>query len=138
MPVTVLRHSRAFPKIPPWRPLLHSCGLRNAGLVLNGLSQMQYSKNPKVDRSLKHSVRDGMASAAMVGSAETYLSAFAMFFKASASQVALIATLPALLGALGQLLAAWLSRNNGQRKPMIVIGAVMQAAIWLLLVAMTI
>ncbi len=99
---------------------------------------MQYSKNPKVDRSLKHSVRDGMASSAMVGSAETYLSAFAMFFKASASQVALIATLPALLGALGQLLAAWLSRNNGQRKPMIVIGAVMQAAIWLLLVAMTI
>jgi MFS family permease len=97
---------------------------------------MQYSKDPTVDRSLRHSVRDGMASSAAVGSAETYLSAFALFFRASASQVALLATLPALLGALGQFLAAWMNRDQGRRKPLIVAGAVLQAVIWLLLGAM--
>ncbi|RFA24519.1 hypothetical protein CAI21_21250 [Alkalilimnicola ehrlichii] len=97
---------------------------------------MQYAKDPVVDRSLQHSVRDGMANSAMVGGAETYLAAFALFFKASASQVMLLSTLPALLGALGQVLAAWMTRSGGRRKPLVVAGGILQALVWLPLLAM--
>lgn len=98
---------------------------------------MQYAKDPRTDRSLRHSVRDGMASSVMTGGAETYLSAFALFFKASASQVAMLTTLPALLGALGQVFSAWLKRHGGRRQPLIVAAAAMQSLIWLALLVLT-
>src|SRR5690606_33477302 len=80
----------------------------------------------EVDRSLRHSVRDGMAYAVMVGGAETYLAAFALFCRASAAQVALLSTLPALLGSLGQLAGAWTARRLNRRRPVIVAGATLQ------------
>jgi MFS family permease len=63
----------------------------------------------------------------MTGGLETYFSAFAIFLKASASQVALIATLPNLLGSLAQLLSAWIGHRIQQRKPIIVFSAFLQA-----------
>lgn len=92
---------------------------------------MKYAKDPVVDRSLRHSIKDGMAHAAMAGSAETYLSAFALYLRASAPQVALLTTLPPLLGALAQFLAAWLSRRTPRRKPAILVGATLQGLGWL-------
>ena len=92
---------------------------------------VRYSKDPQVDRTLRHSVRDGVAYSVMSGSGETYLSAFALFLKASAPQVALIATLPPLLGSLAQLLSAWLVRRLRQRKRLILAGASLQALVWL-------
>jgi hypothetical protein len=44
----------------------------------------------------------------MMGIGETYLSAFALFLKASTPQIGLLASLPPLLGSLAQLLSAWL------------------------------
>jgi len=94
---------------------------------------VRYSKDPHVDRTLRHSVRDGVAYSVMSGGGETYLSAFALFLKASAPQVALIATLPPLLGSLAQLLSAWLVRGLRQRKRkrLILAGASLQALVWL-------
>ena len=69
---------------------------------------VRYSKDPQVDRTLRHSVHDGVAYSVMSGGGETYLSAFALFMKATAPQVALFATLPPLSGSLAQLLSAWL------------------------------
>lgn len=92
---------------------------------------IRYSKDPQIDRSLRHSVRDGVAYSVMSGGAETYLSAFALFLKASAPQVALLATLPSLLGSLTQLLSAWLVRGLRRRKTLILVGASLQAVIWL-------
>lgn len=63
----------------------------------------------------------------MSGSLETYISAYALFLKATASQVALIATLPAALGSLAQLFSAWLGHRINQRKPIMVTGAFLQA-----------
>jgi len=89
---------------------------------------MRIAKDPKVDRSLHHSLKDAVAYSVMSGGSETYFSAFALFLKATASQVALLATLPNLLGSLAQLLSAWLGHRLQQRKPIIVFGAYSQAA----------
>jgi MFS family permease len=92
---------------------------------------MRYAKDPQTDRSLQHSLRDGVAYAAMAGGGETYFSAFALFLKARAPQVALLGTLPPLLGALGQLLSAWLGTRLRRRLPLILAGAGLQALSWL-------
>lgn len=97
---------------------------------------MQYAKDPQTDRSLRHSVRDGMAYAVMAGGGETYFSAFALFLRASAPQVALLSTLPALLGSLAQLLSAWLGRRLGKRRPIVLAGATLQALAWVPLLAL--
>lgn len=67
----------------------------------------------------------------MMGIGETYLSAFALFLKASTPQIGLLASLPPLLGSLAQILSAWLGRLAGQRKPIILAGAGLQALAWL-------
>lgn len=63
----------------------------------------------------------------MTGGLETYFSAFALFLKATASQVALVATLPNLLGSLAQLLSAWIGHRINRRRPIIVISAYFHA-----------
>ena len=88
---------------------------------------VHYSKDPQVDRTLRHSVGDGIAYSIMSGGAETYLSAFALFLKATAPQVALIATLPPLLGSQAQLLSVWLVGQLRERKRLILAGASLQA-----------
>ena len=90
---------------------------------------MKYSKDPQTDTSLRHSLKDAVAFSVMSGGLETYFSAFALFLKATASQVAFLATFPNLLGSLAQLLSAWIGHRLNQRRPLIVIGAYTQAAI---------
>lgn len=63
----------------------------------------------------------------MTGGLETYFSAFALFLKATASQVALVATLPNLLGSLAQLLSAWVGHRIDRRRPIIVASAYFHA-----------
>jgi MFS family permease len=93
------------------------------------MNAAKYSKDPQTDKSLRHSLKDAVAFSVMSGGLETYFSAFALFLKATASQVAFLATFPNLIGSLAQLLSAWLGHRLNQRKPLIVIGAYSQAAI---------
>ena len=81
--------------------------------------------------SLQHSMKDAAAYAVMMGIGETYLSAFALFLKASTPQIGLLASLPPLLGSLAQIVSAWLGRLAGRRKPIILAGAGLQALAWL-------
>ena len=81
--------------------------------------------------SLQHSIKDAAAYAVMMGIGETYLSAFALFLKASTPQIGLLASLPPLLGSLAQIVSAWLGRLAGRRKPIILAGAGLQALAWL-------
>ena len=81
--------------------------------------------------SLRHSVKDAAAYAVMMGIGETYLSAFALFLKASTPQLGLLASLPPLLGSLAQIVSAALGRLAGRRKPIILAGAGLQAFAWL-------
>ncbi len=92
------------------------------------------AKDPMVDRSLRHSLRDGIFFSAMIGTAENYFSAFAVFLRASTAQVAWLAALPPVLAAFSQLGSAWLGHRleaarpeQPQRRRLIVIGALLQA-----------
>ncbi len=88
-----------------------------------------YSKDPRVDRSLRYSLRDGVAHSVMAGGLETYFPALAIYLKASAGQVAILASLPQLLASAAQLLSAWLGHLTGWRKSLIVAGAVLQGLV---------
>src|SRR5262245_53585034 len=90
----------------------------------------RFSKDPLVDKALRHSVRDGMAYSVQVGAGETYFSAFALFMRASAPQVALVSTLPPLLGSLAQIFSAWVGTFVGRRR-LIVWACALQALLWL-------
>lgn len=90
-----------------------------------------YSKDPEVDQSLRRSVRDGVSYSVMSGSGETYLSAYALFLKASTAQIALLAALPPLIGSFVQLFSAWFGKRIGKRKVIILSGVILQALLWL-------
>jgi MFS family permease len=92
--------------------------------------RQRFSKDPKVERALSHSIRDGVAFSVQVGAGETYFSAFALFLRATAPQVALLSTLPPLLASLAQLVSAWLGRFVGRRR-LVLVGCALQALLWL-------
>lgn len=91
----------------------------------------RYAHDPRTERSLQRSLRDGAAYSLMSGAGETYFSAYALFLGASAAQVSLLAAVPPLFGALAQILAAWLAHRLGRRRTLILTGAVMHALTWL-------
>ncbi len=74
----------------------------------------------------------------MRGAGESYLPAYALFLKATAGEVGLLATLPALLGSFAQLLAAWLAERLGQRRSLIIAGLTAQSLLWLPVIALPI
>jgi len=85
-----------------------------------------YSKDPAVARSLRYSVRDGVAYSIMSGAGDIYFSAYALFLKASTTQIAFLAAFPPLLGSFAQLFAVWLERRLGRRKTIILAGVLSQ------------
>ena len=95
----------------------------------------QFSKDPVVDKALRHSVRDGMAYTVQVGAGETYFSAFALFLKATAPQVALLTTLPPLLASSAQIFSAWIGSYVGRRR-LVLFGCALQALLWLPIVVL--
>ena len=104
--------------------------MRSRKISLVDMPAGQFSKDPAVDRALRHSVRDGMGYSVQVGAGETYFSAFALFLRATAPQVALISTLPPLLGSSAQIFSAWLGNYVGRRR-LVLLGCALQALLWL-------
>jgi MFS family permease len=94
-------------------------------------TQQSKQHDPRVKHSLKHSIRDGAAYSVMTGAGESYFSAFAVFLKASTAQIGFLASMPSLLASFAQLFSAWLGHRYGKRKALIMIGASLQAFIWL-------
>lgn len=95
------------------------------------MSEGRHSQDAAVDRSLRHSLKDAGAYAVMIGVGETYLSAFALFLKATTPQVGLLASVPPLLASMVQILSARLGRPGGRRKAIMLGGAALQAFAWL-------
>lgn len=85
-----------------------------------------FSKDQQTDKSLRHSIKDGVAYSIMTGAGENYFSAFAIFLKATVPQVALLASLPPLLASFSQLFAVYLGQKTGVRKNIVVAGALLQ------------
>jgi MFS family permease len=86
-----------------------------------------------IHRSLKLSVLDGMLHAVMVGLSETYIGAFAVELGHRDAALAVLMTVPLLVGALGQLFTATLVAWLGSRKRVVVVSALIQAASHVLL-----
>lgn len=95
-----------------------------------------FSRDPNVERSLRHSIRDGIAFSVMTGGGESYFSAFALYLKATTAEVGILSTLPVLAGSFAQLLSVFLGERLGNRKALIVGGALLQTAIWIPLVVL--
>jgi MFS family permease len=94
----------------------------------------RYSKDARTEKSLRHSVRDGVAYSIMTGAGESYFSAYAVFLKATTGQIGVLAAFPSLLGSLAELLSAWLGQRTGRRKHIILAGVLLQTATWLPLI----
>ncbi len=70
----------------------------------------------QVRNSLKYSVMDGSAYAAMLGLTQNYTTPYALEMKATTGQIGLLTSIPALMMALAQLASPNLSRRAGSRK----------------------
>ncbi|HEX7080684.1 MAG TPA: MFS transporter [Gammaproteobacteria bacterium] len=99
------------------------------------MRRARFAKDPVIDRALRHSVRDGMAFSVAAGGGETYFSAFALFLRATAPEVALLTTLPPLVGSLAQIFSAWAGQFVS-RKRLVLTGAAVQALTWLPILAL--
>lgn len=88
-----------------------------------------------VRRSLRVSVKDGVAWSVMVGAGERYVHPFVIQAGAGVFNLALIAALPAMAGALIMWLAANVTDAVGRRKHIFVLCSHLQATMWIPLCA---
>jgi MFS family permease len=85
----------------------------------------------KVNKSLKFSVLDGSAWAAMAGLTQNYITPFALALKATTAQIGLLTSFPNLLMAMSQLTAPALAEKAGSRKALILPMVFLHAVVWL-------
>ena len=83
-----------------------------------------------VETSLDASIKDATAYSVMVGLGELYVSAAAVYLKASDAAVALLQTLPLFLGACMQLVTPPMIDRLRRRWPLALGGATVQALTW--------
>src|SRR5688572_20110365 len=94
--------------------------------------------NPVVRRSLRISIIEGCLHAVMVGVSESYLGALAVQLGHKDLALALLVTLPLLVGSIAQLSASALVRALGTRKRAVLLLASVQAAVHLGLVVIAV
>ena len=85
-----------------------------------------------IRKSLRLSVLDGAAYAAMAGFTQNYITPFALALKATTAQIGLLSSFPNFATAFSQLAAPALVERAGSRKAMIVPIVFVHAAMWLL------
>jgi MFS family permease len=85
----------------------------------------------RVNRSLKYSILDGSAYAAMLGLTQNFVVPFALALKATTQQIGLLTSIPNLMMALSQLSAPTLSEKAGSRKAFILPVVFLHALMWL-------
>lgn len=86
--------------------------------------------NPQRD-SLKCSVNEGISRSVMSGFGDSFFSPFAIFLKATTSQLALLSSLPLLFGSLSQLFAPKFLEHLKSRKKIVAAGILLQTLVWL-------
>ena len=87
-----------------------------------------------IRKNLKYSIIEGSFFAFMFGLGENYLSAMAVFLGFSALQISILSSFPQLIGAFSQLVTNNLATVFNSMKRFVVIGAVIQAILWLALI----
>lgn len=89
------------------------------------------NEKEKKERSLRYSILDGSFYSLTVGFGESYLSAFAVFLKATDSQLGLLTSIPQLFGSIFQLASNKLIEIYKSRKRIVIINAIIQSLIWI-------
>jgi MFS family permease len=90
----------------------------------------------KTEKSLKYSIFDGSANAAMAGLTQDYIAPLALAFKAAASQIGLLACIPNLAMAFSQLFTPLLAEKAGSRKKLVLFSSGIHALMWLPILAL--
>jgi MFS family permease len=90
-----------------------------------------YQSRLNVKKSLRLSVMDGAAFAAMMGFTQSYITPFALAFKATTAQIGLLTSIPNITMAISQLAAPNLLKSAGSRKGLILPMVFMHAFMWL-------
>jgi MFS family permease len=93
--------------------------------------QNSEEQEKKVRKSLRYSIMDGFFWSIMVGFGESFLSAFAIFLKATDGQIGLLGSLPQALGSLSQLLSRRLMGLLNSRKRIVLFGVLISALMYL-------
>jgi len=85
----------------------------------------------RVNKSLRYSILDGSAYAAMLGLTQNFIAPLALALKATTQQIGLLTSIPSLMMALSQLSAPTLSEKAGSRKAFILPVVFLHALMWL-------
>ena len=88
---------------------------------------MQLKEELSKNQSLRASIIDGIAYAIMFGMADNYFSAFGIFLHATEMQLAVLAALPAFVGAVSQIIGLFITEHSSSRRQLMVRGAYFQA-----------
>ena len=84
--------------------------------------------------NLRYSIIEGSFFALMFGLGENYISAMGVFLGYSALQISILSSFPQLIGAFTQLVTNSLAKLFKSMKRFVVVGAIMQAFLWLVLI----
>lgn len=84
-----------------------------------------------IKKSLKYSILDGSFDSVKVGIGESFLAPFAIFLKATDTQLGLLSSLPRFFGSLLQLFSIRLIHKYKSRKRVVMAGVLIQALIWI-------
>jgi MFS family permease len=91
---------------------------------------LQTGQLQKIRNSLRFSVLDGSAWAAMFGLTQNYISPFALALKATTTQIGLLTSIPSLVMAMSQLFAPALEKKAGSRKALLLPAVSLHALLW--------
>lgn len=85
----------------------------------------------EIEKTKKCSIKDGSAWSVMYGFGEQYITPFALRIGASISEIGILGTVPAFLGAIFQVLGAKLTDKYQNRKKIVTTFALLQAILML-------
>src|SRR3990167_5424452 len=91
---------------------------------------------PAIKKSLRFSLLDGLFASIMFGISETFIVPYAIAMKASVRQIAVLSSLPGLVGALLQVKSASIVERLGSRKELINSSVLIHALMWLPIIAL--
>lgn len=95
------------------------------------MAAYNYQTRRIVKRSLRFSIVDGSAHAAMMGLTQNYITPFALALKATTAQIGLLTSIPNLSMAISQLAAPNLCDMTGSRKGLILPVVFLHALMWI-------
>jgi len=113
---------------PPVKQMGAQAGEPDSGSV--GAASTDTIDPRSVDRSLRSSIKDGVAWAVMAGAGERYVSPFIILGQGSLLRLAGITALPGVAGAIVQCVAANVVDAVGRRRAICVGAATAQALTW--------